>query len=78
MKTQAAQLVQAIRRSRTRGMTYGELADVRWPSGARVSACAHKRLAEAAHRYLKAHEVLTRITRRDGLIAFRIVRRVCA
>jgi hypothetical protein len=70
--TQAAQLVQAIRRSRTRGMTYGEL------QALHVSTAPHKRLAEAAHRYLKAHEVLTRITRRDGLIAFRIVRRVCA
>mgnify|MGYP003514787011 CR=1 FL=1 len=65
--TQAAQLVQAIRRSRTRGMTYGEL------QALHVSTAPHKRLAEAAHRYLKPHESLQR-ARRAGRVVFVIVR----
>ena len=67
--TQAARLIAAIRRSRTRGLTYGEL------QALRISTSPHKRLAESAHLYLKAHEVLDRAPRKsDGLVAFRIVR----
>jgi len=66
--TQAAQLVQANRRSRTRGMTYGEL------QALHISTSPHKRLAESGSDWLRSHELLTRFKRRDGLIAFRIVR----
>lgn len=64
--TQAAQLVAAIRKH---PMTYGDLLALR------VSTSPWKRLEESAHRYLKPHEELTRITRRDGLVAFKIVRK---
>lgn len=73
--TQAAQLVAAIRKSKARGMTYGELQALRHPNGDPVSTCAHKRLEEAAHRYLRPHESLIRSARRDGLVAFKIVRK---
>ncbi len=64
----AEQLIRAIRRSRT-GMTYGDL------QALRISTAPHKRLSEAAHRYLKPHEALQRKPRQsDGLVVFRVVR----
>lgn len=61
MKTKAAQLVHAIRRSRTRGMTYGEL------QALHISTSPHKRLAESAGGdWLHSHELLTRFKRREA------------
>ncbi len=68
--TQCEQLIRAIRR---RPMTYGDLLALR------VSTCPHKRLAEAAHQYLRPHEALHRYRRqRDGLTVFKIGRKACA
>jgi len=66
--TQAHLLIDAIRRTRSKGMTYGELQDLH------VSTAPHKRLAEAGHRYLKAGERLLRKTGRDGLVRFVVAR----
>lgn len=64
--THAEQLVRAIRR---RQHTYGDLLALR------VSTAPWKRLAEAAHLYLKPHESLKRERRKsDGLVVFRIVK----
>ena len=66
--TQAAQLIAAIRRTRGKGMTYGELQDLH------VSTAPHKRLEESGHRYLKAGERLDRKTGADGLVRFVVAR----
>lgn len=65
-QTHAEQLVRAIRR---RQHTYGDMLALR------VSTAPWKRLAEAAHLYLKPREILKRERRKsDGLVVFRIVR----
>lgn len=66
MKTQAAQLVQALRK---RQMTYGDLLALK------VSTSPWRRLSESAHLYLRPNEKLERFKRqRDGLTVFKIVR----
>lgn len=66
--THAQQLVQAVRRARSKGLTYGELQDLH------VSTAPHKRLDESGWRYLRAGEVLARKTGRDGLVRFVVAR----
>lgn len=66
--TQASQLIEAIRRSRGRGLTYLELELLR------VSSSPWKRLAEAGHRFLRQGEHLTSKVGRDGLKRFVIVK----
>jgi len=66
--TQAAQLIQAIRRAGKRGMTYGDL------EALRISTCPWKRLEESGHKHLRWNEVLGRKTDRDGLVRFYIHR----
>jgi len=66
--TQAAQLIQAIRRSRSKGMTYGEL------EALRISTCPWKRVQESGDKHLREKEVLARKTGRDGLVRFYIHR----
>lgn len=66
--TQAEILVRAIRASRGKGLTYGELNDIH------ASSCGWKRLAESGHRYLKAGEQLIRRVGQDGLKRFVIAR----
>lgn len=68
--SQCERLIQAIRCSRRRGMTYGEL------QALRISTAPHKRLMEGAHLYLKPHERLARI-KRGGLVAFVVARKGC-
>lgn len=65
-QTQAAQLVQALRRH---PHTYGDLLALR------ISTSPWKRLSESGHLYLKPHEQIDRFKReRDGLTVFKIVR----
>lgn len=66
--TQAARLISAIRRARSKGMTYLELEVLG------VSSSPWRRLSESGHRYLRTGEHLTRKTGRDGLTRFVIVR----
>lgn len=66
--TQAQRLINAIRKARSRGLTYGELQDLH------VSTSPHKRLSEAGHRYLRDGERLARKTGSDGLVRFCVVR----
>lgn len=66
--TQAAQLIQAIRRAGKRGMTYGEL------EALRISTCPWKRLEESGHKHLRGSENLVRTIGRDGLVRFIIIR----
>lgn len=66
--TQAERLISAIRRARSKGLTYGELQDLH------VSTAPHKRLEESGHRYLKAGERLARKTGADGLVRFVVAR----
>lgn len=68
--TQAAQLIQAIRQSKKRGMTYGEL------EALRISTCPWKRIEESGKRHLMPHEELRRRTGKDGLIRFFVERRL--
>lgn len=65
--TQCEQLICALRQ---RSMTYGDLLALR------VSTSPWKRLSEGAHLYLRPHEELRRIKRADGLVAFKIARKV--
>lgn len=66
--THAAQLIQAIRRARGKGLTYLELELLR------ISSSPWKRVSESGHRYLKAGEQLIRRVGRDGLKRFVIAR----
>ncbi len=66
--TQSQQLIQAIRRSRSKGMTYGEL------EALRISTCPWKRILESGHKHLRFDEILYRRIGKDGLIRFVIVR----
>lgn len=66
--TQAAQIIAAIRRARSKGLTYLELEMLR------ISSSPWRRLSESGHRYLKAGERLTRKTGRDGLVRFVVAR----
>jgi len=68
--TQAARLIDAIRRTRGRGMTYLELEMLR------VSSCPWGRLrsGERPERFLKAGEKLAKKTGADGLVRFVITR----
>lgn len=66
--TQAAQLIAAIRQSKKRGMTYGEL------EALRVSTCPWRRLIESGHRYLRGGERLERRKGIDGLVRFVVTR----
>lgn len=68
--TQSAKLINAIRRSGARGMTYMDLESLR------VSTCPWRRLSpgEKPERHLGQHERLMRFTGKDGLVRFRIVK----
>lgn len=63
--TQGQILLQACRRKE---MTYGDL------QALGISTSPHKRLVEAAARYLKPFETLRRRVNKAGLIAFKVVR----
>ncbi len=68
--THAAQLIQAIRAARSKGLTYLELELLR------ISSSPWKRLdpKEKPERHLRAGEVLKRKTGRDGLVRFVVAR----
>lgn len=70
--TQAKKLIQAIRKRKAKGMTYGEL------EALRVSTCPWRRLQESGDRHLREGEVLQRLPGEDGLIRFVIVKREAA
>lgn len=67
MSTQAARLVDAIRRAR-RGLTWGEI------EALRISTCPWVRLKESGHRFLRAGERIERKAGRDGLVRVCVVR----
>lgn len=62
--TQAQQLIAAIRASKKRGMTYGEL------QALRISTAPHKRLDESGWKWLRPREILRRKVGNDGLVRF--------
>lgn len=66
--TQAAQLIQAIRKSGKRGMTTLELEKLG------ISQCPWKRLTESGSRYLREGEMLERVEGKDGLRRYMIQR----
>lgn len=66
--TQAERIVAAIRRARSRGLTWGEIESLR------ISTCPWVRLAESGHRWLRAGESIGRKTGTDGLVRVYIAR----
>lgn len=68
MSTQAAQLIAAIRRARSKGLTALELEQLG------ISQCPWKRLSESGQRHLREGERLSSRMGRDGLKRTVIVR----
>ncbi len=66
--TQAAKLIEAIRRAGKSGITWGDL------EALRISTCPWVRLKESGHRWLREGERLTSRVGRDGLVRNVIVR----